>query len=81
MLPAFCISDNKLPELPNDRIDVMASLITLNISFNRVKAIPTDMPYLYRMRVWKYKLQKVSLFLCSFDVKQRNIFHIIYCLY
>ena len=47
------LSHNELVKLPEDRIDILASLLTLDVSNNHINAVPTDMPYLYRIKVEK----------------------------
>ncbi len=37
-------------EFPNDQIDVLASLLELNLSDNYLEAFPDDLPFLYRLR-------------------------------
>jgi len=44
------LSGNQLQSLPNDRIDVLASLLRLDVSRNHVDRLPTDLPYLYRIQ-------------------------------
>jgi hypothetical protein len=44
------LASNQLLSFPNDRIDLLASLLELDVSHNYVDHFPTDFPYLYRIR-------------------------------
>lgn len=45
------LSDNELLNFPKDQIDVLASLLHLNISKNHIDQMPIEFPYLYRLKV------------------------------
>jgi len=44
------LAGNQLMSFPNDRIDVLASLLHLDVSRNRINRLPTDLRYLYRVQ-------------------------------
>jgi len=44
------LAGNQLLSFPGDRIDVLASLIHLDLSRNHIDRLPTDLPYLYRIQ-------------------------------
>jgi len=44
------LAGNQLMSFPNDRIDVLASLLNLDMSRNHIHRLPTDLPYLYRIQ-------------------------------
>jgi Leucine-rich repeat (LRR) protein len=43
------LAGNELLSFPNDRIDVLGSLLYLDVSGNHIDHFPTDFPYLYRV--------------------------------
>lgn len=50
-LSELLLAGNELLNFPNDRIDVLSSLLKLDLSRNHIDYMPEDMPYLYRVRV------------------------------
>jgi len=44
------LAGNELLSFPNDRIDVLASLLHLDVSRNHIDHLPVDLPYLYRVK-------------------------------
>ena len=49
LVATLIFADNKLKEFPNDRIDILASLLHIDICNNRIEEFPVDFPYLYRL--------------------------------
>lgn len=47
------LSNNELMGLPEDKWDVLASMLFLDVSKNHINVVPTDLPYLYRIQVLK----------------------------
>ena len=45
------VSNNELVNFPQDRVDILASLIELNVSNNHIDVMPMGFPYLYRLKV------------------------------
>jgi len=44
------LAGNELLSFPNDRIDVLASLLHLDVSRNHIDHLPINLPYLYRLK-------------------------------
>ena len=44
------LAGNQLLSFPDDRIDVLASLVHLDVSRNHINHLPINLPYLYRIR-------------------------------
>ena len=45
------LSNNELVNFPQDRVDVLASLLELDVSNNHIDQMPMGFPYLYRLKV------------------------------
>jgi len=58
------LAGNQLLSFPNDRIDVLASLLHLDVSRNHIDHLPVDLPYLYRVKQVSIRL-KPFLFIYS----------------
>ena len=43
------LAGNRLLSFPNDRLDILGSLLHLDVSRNHVDHLPIDFPYLYRL--------------------------------
>ncbi len=51
--PLLSSTGNKLKTFPDDRIDVLASMLNIDLTNNRIKDFPSDFPYLYRLETVK----------------------------
>ena len=57
------LAGNHLLSFPNDRIDVLASLLHLDVSRNHIDHLPTDLPYLYRLKqVYMRRFNDLKMF-------------------
>lgn len=62
----FGHTDNKLMELPNEKIGVLASLLFLDVSNNLIEELPSNLPYLYRLETLLAKYVQNFFNVCPF---------------
>lgn len=56
------LNNNRLKEFPNDKIDVMGSLMKLELNNNFINNFPESMPYLYRMEILLASNNNITVF-------------------
>jgi len=62
------LAGNQLLAFPNDRLDILASLLQLDVSRNHISHLPTDLPYLYRVQHVSLVYYRHHFILCDFKL-------------